>query len=462
MPRDTRPLTFHAALTGLLLAACASTGATSGLARSGGGDCSIELAPRQAPVAPATRRAVRIAPPSQVIVHVDAPLGELQQTLERRIATRLSEARFGIGPAGTLTYRAERGPLSWSVSSNALVIEAPVHARAEACRGGSCYASCEPEAIARAEVPLLLRPDYRFARSSVSVRFTRGCKVRTLGGLLTVDLTPTIQARLEPELARLGSDIDRQLPDLRRDVERGWRELSTPRPLPLLGCLVIAPHGIVQGPLSASAQTLHARFALLATPELRRDCPGAPRPEPLPALTTDPALPQEAPVTLGLVTPLSSLERAFSGPVSNRGLRVARAGLTARGSAIDAELTLAGGVCGSLALEAEPEFSGQGEHIELVRPQLAEAEARRLRDRELDPPSFVNELVQLPRLTPLLSVTAVRDAAPRLAAALSQSTVAISAQVSASRAAGAAARGEELVAWIEMRGAVRLTPQLDR
>ena len=56
----------------------------------------------------------------------------------------------------------------------------------------------------------------------------------------------------------------------------------------------------------------------------------------------------------------------------------------------------------------------------------------------------------------MLSVSGFRDSAPTLAAALSQRGVKVSAKVASTRAAGAAARGDELVAWLEAHGSVSL------
>ena len=141
-----------------------------------------------------------------------------------------------------------------------------------ACRGNRCYAACEPRALVRASISLWLRPDYRFDRSRVSLEFTKGCKVRALRGLLSIDVTPMLKSAIAPELERVRREIDSRLPDVRADVERVWRQLRAPRELPLVGCVVISPIGLVQGPMQESRGTAHARFALLARPELRTDC----------------------------------------------------------------------------------------------------------------------------------------------------------------------------------------------
>jgi hypothetical protein len=393
-------------------------------------------------------------------VHGEAPLSTLARTLEQRIQKRLAEGHFGIGPGGTVTYSVERGGLSLSVTSTALLIETPVSARAEACRSSSCYASCEPEAVVKASVPLLLRPDYRFEPSAVSLQLTRGCKVRALGGLLTIDLTPTLEAELRLELAKVARQIDQQLPDLRADFERAWAELAVPRPLPFSGCLLLQPRAIVQGPLTRSTTMLRANFAVLATPELRSHCGDQAPPKALPSLTRDLGLPDEGAVLLGMVTPLQGFERSSlaAAPVhaSQRNLRVTGARVAARASDVAVTFDLAGDVCGRTTVGAVPEFSGDGRLIGLAHATLGTAERERWRASGVDGQALAPALIASSHVTPLLSVSAFRAVAPTLARALSRPTLQVSARVSSARAAGAAARGDDLVAWLEAHGSVTI------
>lgn len=393
------------------------------------------------------------------MVHAEAPLAKLALTLEQRIQKRLAEGRFAIGPGGTVSYSVERGALSLSVTSTSLVIEAPVSASAEACRGRSCYASCTPQAVVQASVPLLLRPDYGFEPSAISLKFTRGCKVRALGGLLTIDVTPTLESELRAELRKVSRQIDRQLPDLRADVERAWSELAKPRPLPLLGCMLLQPRAIVQGALTPSTSVLRVNLAVLATPELRSRC-DAPAPNPLPALTRDLSLQEEGAVLLGMVTPLAGFEKPLlaAAPVhaSQRTFNITGARLAARASDVDVTFALAGDVCGDTTIGAVPDFSGTGQFIGLARPTLGGAEHERWRATGADGQAIATALLGSAHITPLLSVAAVRDVAPTLVQALSSPSARVSARVSSARAAGAAARGDDLVAWIEARGSVTI------
>ena len=424
-------------------------------------ECAVQLPPTQAQAAaPApTSTPIRAARESQLVVHAETPLSTLSLALEQRIQKRLAEGHFGIGPGGTVNYRVERGALSLAVTSTSLVIEAPVSARAEACRGQGCYASCEPNAVVRASVPLLLGPDYRFEPSTTSLRFTRGCQVHALGGLLTIDLTPTLESQLQPELAKVSRQIDQQLPDIRADVERAWTELATPRPLPLSGCLLLQPRAIVQGALTPSTTALRASFAVLATPELRSQCG-----DEAPPLARDLSLPEEGAVLLGMVTPLEDFERSFlaAAPVSasQRSLKITGARVAARASDVDVTLELSGDVCGTTTVGAVPDFSGNGASVALAHPTLGSGERARWKAAGIDSQAPVSALIASARVTPLLSVSALRDAAPALAQAMSVPSLQVSAHVSSARAAGAAARGNDLIAWVEARGSVTLRPTL--
>ncbi len=398
----------------------------------------------------------RSAALSQIVVHAEAPLATLGDQLEGRVQRRLAEGRFGIGPAGSVSYSAERGGLALSVVGNQLVVRTPVHARAKACRGESCYASCEPEAIATAQVPLLLRPDYGFERTKVTLRFTRGCKVKALGGFLTVDVTPTLESQLEPELAKVARQIDEQLYNLRKDTDRIWKQLATPQQLPLGGCLVLQPQGIVQGPLLDSTTSVHARLALLARPELRAACTELPAALPLPALERDLAMPDEGTVELGMVTPLSGLQRALaSGREIASGqsrLHVSQATVTAIGSDVAVALTLGGDLCGELAFAASPSFAKEGSFIDLIAPRWLAGERERLAAQDVDADRLLQALIGATQVPPLLSLAAFESALPAMTKLLSTPQLDLNAKVSYAHGAGAAARGDQLVAWLGMRG----------
>ncbi|MDF3070335.1 MAG: hypothetical protein K0R38_5936 [Polyangiaceae bacterium] len=432
----------------LLLVGCASSGPPAAEGASTA-ECSVTLAPRQNAAARPRPAIAPASPESRIVVHAEVPLRPLERTLEKRVPKRLAEGRARIGPGGTVSYTVERGALSLRVTPTSLLVEAPARARAEACRGNDCYASCEPEARIVAEVPLMLRPDYRFRKTSVSATFTRGCKVRALGGLLTLDVTPTLEAQLAPELERVAREIDEQLPALESRIAEGWTELAEARSVPLGGCFRLQPFGIIQGPFLASTTILRARFAVQARPELGPSCDSPAVATPLPPLATDAALPEEGVTRLGMVTALASVARALE---SASPPQVARAEVTSRGKDIDAHLALRGRVCGDVALQAALSFEGDGQYIGLTGARFGPGEEERLAESGLDENALTHDV----RIAPLLSVRGFQSAAPSLAAGASRLGLEVRATVSSTRAAGAMARNDELVAWLEARGAIWL------
>jgi hypothetical protein len=239
--------------------------------------------------------------------------------------------------------------------------------------------------------------------------------VRALAGFLTIDVTGMLQNELDPQLAEVARQIDRQLPNLRPEAEKGWAQALAPRELPLGTCFVLQPQGVVQGPVEPSTETLHARFALLASPELRTRC-GEPVPATsLPPLQSDMTLPSEGVVHFGMVTALSNLARGFEAapPAAFRDerVRVSQAAVTAWGSDVRSELTLAGGVCGTVTLDARLAFEGDAQFIGIAAPRWQREESARIADRELEPGELANALSKLPRVAPLLSASALQAAA---------------------------------------------------
>lgn len=284
--------------------------------------------------------------------------------------------------------------------------------------------------------------------------------MRAFNGMLNIDVTPLLKSALAPQLERVAREIDGRLPDVRADVARGWRQLATPRPLPIGGCLVVEPLGLVQGPVLQSSETAHARFALLARPELRSDCSGPAPSVPLPPLSTDPALPDEDVVTLGMELPLTDLALAFEAATPEAGpqprCHIADAMLEAAGKSVAAQLELSGELCGTVALQAEPTFDGEHSLIELSRSRFAAGDSERIRAAGLDPDQLSRQLTRLPRVPVPITLSMLRAAPHALAWLYSDPAFSLSPQVSAMHAAGAAARGKHLVAWVEARASLLL------
>lgn len=364
-------------------------------------------------------------------------LTSLAQELDARVPRRVAEERnHGIGLAGHLNYVVDRGPFTIAAEGESLLVRTELHGHAEACANGRCYASCDPVAVATAAVPLRLTPAFRFSPSRVTVAFTRGCQVRALGGFVRIDVTQAIEGQLGPALRGVEKEIDARLPQPRPQAERLWKELSAPRPLPLGSCVVVNPRGIVQGPMTPLGATLRARFALVASPELRTRCGDAPSPTPLPPLAHDPRLPPEDDLVVTIVSPLASAMASLSpsDPFALDGsrVRITRASASAAGAALDVDLSVRGEACGDLAVRTPLAWTDDGKGIRFTSPELA----------------------TVPPMATALSPEALRDVVPGLASSLSDPSIDVKATISDAKPIAAYARGDDLAATVRVRGTV--------
>ncbi len=398
--------------------------------------------------------------PSRLVAHVEMRLASLAKELEVTIGARLAEERNrSIGIGGHLNYTVDRGPFSVAVEGDSLVVRTDVTSRAEACRGSSCYASCEPRGRATATVPLRLTPDYRFPPSRVSFTFTRGCEIRALGGMLKVDVTPTIEGQLAPALRRVEQEIDRKLPPLRPQAERLWAEIGKPREIPLGGCVVTNPHAIALGPVSGTAESLRMRFGLVAYPEVRSRCGDVAPARPLPRLAQDPAMPAEDDLVLALVSPLARAAAALEGtdPFDAGGARarIARAAAVPAGSLAQLDLGLRGEACGDVGVRTAFGWTDDGRSLRLGLPIFANGERERVASVSLAPDVFIRSLSEV-HIPPPVPPDSLKELVPTIAASMSDSSMDVSAKVSDVKPLDVVLRGEDLAASVLVRGSVEL------
>lgn len=336
--------------------------------------------------------------PSRIVAHAEISLATIKKELEAKVPVRLAEERGrDIGVAGSLNVTVDRGPLVVAVEGESLVVRTEVKAHAEACAKGRCYAGCDPGARATATVSLRLGADFRFPPSRVDAQLTERCFVRAL--FVRIDVTPILQGQLGPALRRIERDIDQRLPPLRPQAERLWAELGKTRPLPLGGCIVVAPSGLVQGPIEQRGDAMRMRFGVVAHPELRRACGDSPPAPALPALAHDVAMREKDDVLVGLVAPASSLS-----------------------------VMLPGDTCSDLSTSAGFAWSSD----------LADI---RNGDARIDPP---------------VPPGALKDLAPALASALSDPSVDVGATVDEVKPAEVFLREKDLVARVLVHGSVEL------
>jgi len=423
----------------------------------------LDTAVPAAPPPPVTRS-------SRLVVNVELKSAAIAKELDAKVAPRLADERNrSIGVAGHLNYTVDRGPFSVAVEGDSLIVRTDVRGHAEACRGATCYASCEPQGKATATVPLRLTPDYRFLPSKVAFAFTRGCEVRALGGIVKIDVTPTIQAQLAPSLRKVEQEIDAKLPPLRPQAERLWAEMNKARSLPMgSGCVTTNPRGIVQGPVGGTPEALKVRFGLIAYPEIRTHATcdaaavaaaAAPK-TPLPPLAQDPALPVEDELVVALVGPLQatlaqSLESAPPFDAGNARAQIAKVeAVPVRGPLAQLDLTFKGEACGDIAIRSPLTWNDDGRSLRLALPYLLPGERERI-GAALNPDVLTQSLSRL-KVTPPLAPDALVEVVPSIASTMSDPSVEASAKVTDLKPLDAALRGEDVVASILLRGTMDL------
>lgn len=377
--------------------------------------------------------------------------------MARRVA---EEHDHDIGVAGRLEYTVDRGPFTVRVEEATLVVESNLVGRAQACAKGRCYAGCAPEARVTAKVPLHLSADYKLRSSEVRIDVTKGCQVRALGGILTVDVTPVLRGALAQQSRNVQASIDRELPDFGAEAARLWTELGKTRPLPLGMCIALAPEAIAQGPAAGTADLARLRFGLLARPEVRVRCSGAPTASPtakLPPLRDDPALPAAGDVHLAIVLPEGAPARALLGAADvldfdGRRARIANAtGDAARGLVLE----LGGEVCGDVAMSASGLAWSDAQSLHLTHATALGGDAESLAAAQLDASRIAAVVEHAPIALPI-AVSALQGSLPELARGMSDDKVSVSATVSSAQPEAAGLRGAELVATALLRGSVTL------
>lgn len=419
----------------------------------------MRLGARPAPAA-LSAAAPPTAPPSTLVVHAEVPLASVRQNLESKIGRRVAEERdHDIGAAGRLEYTVDRGPFAASVQGDALVIETPLTGHARACAKGRCYAGCDPQMKAVARVPLRLSADYKFRPSSARIDVVRGCEVRALGGLVTVDATPALRGRLAQEAKRIEQSIDRELPDLRPQADRLWAELSKVRPLPLGACVVVQPEGIVQGAPGGAGDLARLRFGLVARPEIRARCGEPTRGAPLPPLRDEQGLPEAGDVDLAVVLAPEAPAIALEGELRELALGPRRArARRVTGTAPAIGFELGGDVCGEIALGAASAAWVDDARVHLGGVAALPGEAERAAAAGLDLAAVASK-VEGVAIPVGIGPTEVRTLGPDLARGLSDDRVTVGATVSAATRGPAYVRGGEVVAVVRARGALTVRPK---
>ena len=319
----------------------------------------------------------------------------------------------------------------------------------------------EPRAEVTARVPLRVGADYKFKNPTVTIALTRGCQIRALGGFATIDVSPQIDVELQAVRPRLEQQIRAQLPDLRPETERMWKDLTQARSMPLGACMRVMPEGIVQGKPTGEGDTANLSFGLIARPELQTRCGADPPHTPaLPPLKDDDSLAREGSVYLAVVMPREAPAASVEGTDVDLGsthAHVAHAeGTTAQGLT----LQLTGEACGSVTLQSPAAaWMPDGRAVHLAHTVLFPDERERLTAAHADADAWLRGVEKLPIPVPV-SATELGTMLPDLAKAESSPKLDVSASISSSAPDSAGLRGPgEVIAVTLMKGAVTLRPR---
>lgn len=285
-------------------------------------------------------------PESKLVLTGRIPLSRIADEIAGQVPTVVASGRRKpIGAPGRATYRVTRGGFTAKLSGSDLVVSTPLSVHAEVCKpiGPMCptYASCDPELLATARVPLVLGPKLGVGKSRVGVAVTRPCAIAG------VDVTSKMMKVASRQTSNVERQIDRSIPALAKPAAEAWRRMHTTVRLDDGACLRVDPTTWSQATPVAKDEVLSVRVGLTGTLEVLGDCSdrGAPDEAP-PELTRVEELPERGAVHVAVrgepqferkvVDALRALPsvvdaRVRSGGVDGRG--VLALGLTVRGAA---------------------------------------------------------------------------------------------------------------------------------
>lgn len=455
---------FALAASAVLAAAACGPGA-----KNAGGEarvCAAKLADKPPGLhgAPALTEPFYVAPPSTIVVHSQIPVALVQRALEAKVPHRVAEERdHDIGVAGRLEYTADRGPFRVSATGDALVVTTTVDIQARACAKGSCYAGCEPRAEVTARVPLRVGADYKFKNPSVGISLTRGCQVKALGGFATIDVTPQIDSALQGARPRLEQQIRNELPDLRPETERMWKDLTQAKQLPFGACIHVLPEGLVQGKPVGHGDVAELSFGLIAYPELETRCgPNPPHTPTLPPLKDDDALPKEGSVYLAVVMPKEAPAASMEGANADLGGLHAHIAHASGNTAQGLTFQVTGEACGEFVIQSQgAAWAADGRSVHLTHSALFPGEPERITAAlqgagQGKPDAWVAAIETLSIPVPI-SATDLGAMLPDLAKGESSPKVDVSATVSSATPDSAGLRGKgDVLAVTLLKGSVTL------
>jgi len=250
---------------------------------------------------------VKPPPISKLVVTGHVPLSRIADEIAGQVPKVVaSGSRKPIGAPGEATYRVTRGGFAVKLAGSALVVQTPLSVHAQVCKpmGPLCptYASCSPELLATARVPLTLGPRLEVGKSRVSVTVTRPCSIAG------IDVTSKIMKVASRQTANVQKQIDRSIPKLAEPAGEAWRRMHTTAPLEDGVCLHLDPESLMQAAPATKGKALIIRAGVTGTLEVLGHCSTAGSGEALPKLANVESLPERGSVRVAVRADWASVE----------------------------------------------------------------------------------------------------------------------------------------------------------
>lgn len=320
-------------------------------------------------------------------VDAAAIVAELEKAVPRRVAERRALDVGGL--AGRLSFQVDRRAFSLGLEGDALFVGVELRGDASLCKplgllGCVEYASCQPAARAKVAMSLLLDERYQLARPLVEIPITRRCTLTAL----EIDVTGDIAREADRQAAGIRARIVEALPDPGPSVESLWRALGTSVPVGLGVCARVMPKALVQSGPRLAEGVVSLALGVEGEVVIESPCGQAAPSPPLPSPRVERGAVPGVWLRIPLVQSWDEVGRAVARSLAlaepRAGSEVvhvtdvqARPGPGASEGGVTLLVTLAGRVCGQVALDARAVLSPTGDGFALTQVRAAEGEQAR-------------------------------------------------------------------------------------
>jgi hypothetical protein len=322
--------------------------------------------------------------PSIIEIPIRMSLDPLFPAAEQGVPQQAGNWRNWKDSYGIKTqYRAWRGPLSFNMRGDVLLVQAHVRYWIRAHKkvlgvmdvNGSCGVNEAPrQAIIGIQVRLgwgpdwLLRPEFRI----MPTRFLDRCEMT----IANIDVTPIIEKEFQKQLKNRISVALRKLGPrvsaIRQQAEQNWSLLQDPVQLGNAHWLLLQPAGFVLSPLAGHGDSVDTKLAVMMYPKLVTGSKPEAGRRPLPPLGR--FYPRSAGLNLRLTVELdyADISRKLSTALAGQsfefnkhsiGIEAVEIGGHEQEISVNARLT--GEAAGTLLIKANVVFNPESQHLSL-------------------------------------------------------------------------------------------------